>query len=92
MKKLFIALGVIVVVLIGAVIALVTLVNPNQFKPLIVEQVQKNTGYELVIEGDLGWTFFPSVGLSIGRTELKNPEALASQTCLPLIVWALRFQ
>ncbi|QIA63857.1 AsmA family protein [Vibrio astriarenae] len=77
MKKLFIALGVIVVVLIGAVIALVTLVNPNQFKPLIVEQIQKNTGYELVIEGDLGWTFFPSVGLSIGRTELKNPAGFS---------------
>ncbi|WP_394239980.1 AsmA family protein [Vibrio astriarenae] len=77
MKKLFIALGVIVVVLIGAVIGLVTLVNPNQFKPLIVEQVQKNTGYELVIEGDLGWTFFPSVGLSIGRTELKNPAGFS---------------
>lgn len=77
MKKLFITLGVIVVVLIGAVIALVTLVNPNQFKPLIVEQVQKNTGYELVIEGDLGWTFFPSVGLSIGRTELKNPAGFS---------------
>ncbi|MGR5542938.1 AsmA family protein, partial [Vibrio campbellii] len=58
MKKLFIALGVIVVVLIGAVVALVTLVNPNQFKPLIVEQVKKNTGYELVIDGDLSWEFF----------------------------------
>ncbi|CAM4429441.1 AsmA family protein [Vibrio agarivorans] len=79
MKKLFIALGVIVVVLIGAVVALVTLVNPNQFKPLIVEQVKKNTGYELVIDGDLSWEFFPSVGLSIGRTELRNPQGFSQQ-------------
>ncbi|MGR5119180.1 AsmA family protein [Vibrio astriarenae] len=79
MKKLFIALGVIVVVLIGAVVALVTLVNPNQFKPLIVEQVKKNTGYELVIDGDLSWEFFPSIGLSIGRTELRNPPGFSQQ-------------
>ncbi|MDR9827949.1 AsmA family protein [Vibrio sp. FNV 38] len=77
MKKLFIALGVIVVIVVGAVIALVTLINPNQFKPLIVEQVQKATGLELAIEGDIGWQFFPSVGLSIGRTELRNPQGFS---------------
>ena len=48
--------------------------NPNQFKPLIVEQAQKHTGLELVIEGDISWQFFPSIGFELGQTELRNPE------------------
>ncbi|MGL6313232.1 AsmA family protein [Vibrio sp. WXL103] len=77
MKKLLIILGVLVVIVTSAIIALVTLVNPNQFKPLIVEQVEQHTGMSLVIDGDISWQFFPSVGLAIGRTELRNPEGFS---------------
>ncbi|WP_254789872.1 AsmA family protein, partial [Vibrio cholerae] len=41
MKKLFISLLGLVVLIVGALLALVLLVNPNQFKPLIVEQAKK---------------------------------------------------
>ena len=61
MKKLLIFIAIPVVVVIAAILALVLLVNPNQFKPLIVEQAQKHTGLELVIEGDISWQFFPSI-------------------------------
>lgn len=74
MKKLLIFVAVPVSVVIAAVLALVLLVNPNQFKPLIVEQAQKHTGLELVIEGDISWQFFPSIGFELGQTELRNPE------------------
>ncbi|CDU07651.1 putative AsmA protein [Vibrio coralliirubri] len=74
MKKLLIFIAVPVFVLIAAILALVLLVNPNQFKPLIVEQAQKHTGLELVIEGDISWQFFPSIGFELGQTELRNPE------------------
>ncbi|MGB1972753.1 MAG: AsmA family protein [Vibrio toranzoniae] len=74
MKKLLIFVAVPVFVVIAAVLALVLLVNPNQFKPLIVEQAQKHTGLELVIEGDISWQFFPSIGFELGQTELRNPE------------------
>ena len=74
MKKLLIFIAVPVSVVIAAILALVLLVNPNQFKPLIVEQAQKHTGLELVIEGDISWQFFPSIGFELGQTELRNPE------------------
>ncbi|MFS1935225.1 AsmA family protein [Vibrio splendidus] len=74
MKKLLIFIAVPVFVVIAAILALVLLVNPNQFKPLIVEQAQKHTGLELVIEGDISWQFFPSIGFELGQTELRNPE------------------
>ncbi|PTP88617.1 AsmA family protein [Vibrio splendidus] len=74
MKKLLIFIAVPVFVVVAAILALVLLVNPNQFKPLIVEQAQKHTGLELVIEGDISWQFFPSIGFELGQTELRNPE------------------
>ncbi|MEZ8624863.1 AsmA family protein [Vibrio splendidus] len=74
MKKLLIFIAVPVFVVVAAILALVLLVNPNQFKPLIVEQAQKHTGLELVIEGDISWQFFPSIGFELDQTELRNPE------------------
>ncbi|MEZ8095586.1 AsmA family protein [Photobacterium swingsii] len=77
MKKfLYILLALVLVVVIG-IAALLALVDPNQFKPLIAEQVKKNTGRELVINGDIDWRFFPSVGFTLGETEFRNPEGFA---------------
>ncbi|WP_099611373.1 AsmA family protein [Vibrio fujianensis] len=73
MKKLSLFIAMLLVIVVGAIAALVIFVNPNQFKPLIVEQTKKHTGLELVIDGDIHWTFFPSIGLELGKTELKNP-------------------
>ena len=77
MKKiLYILLGLIVLVVIGIGV-LVTFVNPNQFKPLLTEQVKKMTGRDLVINGDISWRFFPTLGLSVGDTEFRNPAGFA---------------
>ncbi len=77
MKKLLLIVAIPIVLVVGAILALTIFVNPNQFKPLIVEKVQEQTGLELVIEGDLGWKFFPSIGLELGRTELRNPQGFS---------------
>lgn len=74
MKKIALIIAIPVFAIVVAVLALVLLVNPNQFKPLIVEQAKNQTGLELVIEGDISWTFFPSIGFELGKTELKNPQ------------------
>ncbi|MEC6796663.1 AsmA family protein [Photobacterium sp. S4TG1] len=77
MKKiLYILLGLILLVVIG-IGALVTFVNPNQFKPMLTEQVKKMTGRDLVINGDISWRFFPTLGLSVGETEFRNPVGFA---------------
>ncbi|MGL4191811.1 MAG: AsmA family protein [Vibrio sp.] len=73
MKKLFLFVLGVVVLLVAALLALVLLVNPNQFKPLIVEQAKQQTGLDLVMEGDIGWQFYPSIGFELGKTELRNP-------------------
>ncbi|MCL9782627.1 AsmA family protein [Vibrio sp. S4M6] len=78
MKKLLLFISAIIILIVIGLTALVTLVNPNQFKPLIVEQVKKQTGLELIIQGDIHWQFFPSIGLEMGKTELKNPKGFSN--------------
>ncbi|MGR5235724.1 AsmA family protein [Vibrio alfacsensis] len=77
MKKLLLIVAIPVVVILAVVLALTIFVNPNQFKPLIVEKAQEQSGLELVIEGDISWQFFPSIGFELGRTELRNPQGFS---------------
>lgn len=77
MKKIiYILLGLALAALI-AIAALVSLIDPNQFKPQLAEQVKKSTGRELVMEGDIGWRFWPSLGLSLEKVALRNPAGFA---------------
>ena len=74
--KLFlkIAAGLLVLILL-AVIIVVTVVDPNDYKPQIQEQVKKSINRDLVITGDLGWSFYPLLGFQSGQVTLYNsPE------------------
>ncbi len=70
----------LVLIAIIAMVSLAMFVSPNRFKPVIVEQVMKKTGRELTIDGDLSWTFFPSVGLKTGHVLLSNPAGFTPKT------------
>ncbi|MCX7134719.1 AsmA family protein [Aeromonas sp.] len=77
MKKIiYILLGLALAALVS-IVALVSLIDPNQFKPQLVDQVRKSTGRELVIQGDIGWRFWPSLGLSLEQVALRNPAGFA---------------
>ncbi|TKF36016.1 AsmA family protein [Enterovibrio norvegicus] len=84
MKKiLYILLGLVLLVVV-AIGVLVTVINPNDFKPLITEEVKKTTGRELVIDGDMSWRFWPSLGLSVEKLQFKNPEGFAEPNLVSL--------
>lgn len=71
--KLFVKLLIALLTLfILAIVVLFTVVDPNDYKPEIQAQVKKAINRELVINGDLGWTFFPQLGFSSGEIKLKN--------------------
>ncbi len=77
MKKIIYILLGLALAAVVAIAALVSLIDPNQFKPQLVEQVRKSTGRELVIQGDIGWRFWPSLGLSLEQVALRNPVGFA---------------
>ncbi|TNJ25898.1 AsmA family protein [Aeromonas sobria] len=77
MKKIiYIVLGVVVAAVV-AIAALVSLIDPNQFKPQLAEQVRNSTGRELVMTGAIDWRFWPSLGLSLEQVALRNPAGFA---------------
>ncbi|USD64424.1 AsmA family protein [Vibrio sp. SCSIO 43136] len=82
MKKLLWIVGSLFALVLVAIVALVLFINPNQFKPLIVDQAKQQTGLELVIDGDIGWQFFPTLGFNLGQTQLKNPQGFSSENML----------
>lgn len=66
--------------LIGVgVVALVYLVDWNDFKDTIKNQVKQQTGRDLTIAGDLNPSVFPWAGIEIGEISLANAEGFGDQ-------------
>ncbi|MCC5857256.1 MAG: AsmA family protein [Ectothiorhodospiraceae bacterium] len=78
-KWLAIAVGAFVIIVVALVAALLILVDPNDYRDDISRLVKENTGQELVIEGDIRLSFFPWLGLDLGRTRLENREGFGEQ-------------
>jgi AsmA protein len=82
MKTLFKAVGIIlvvvVVVVIGAAVALPLLIDPEDVKKEVTAKVREETGRELKIVGDVGFSVFPWLGLETGRVEFGNPPGFQS--------------
>ncbi len=65
-------------VIAGVGIAVATL-DPNDYKEQIAAQVKKATGRDLTLTGDIHWSFFPWLGLNLGKTSLANAEGFGDQ-------------
>lgn len=71
---------VVLVLVVGVgIAALVYLVDWNDFKDTIQNQVKKQTGRDLTIAGDLSPSVFPWAGISIGQIDLANAEGFGDQ-------------
>ncbi len=75
MKKLITTFAILVVVIIAGMSALVMLVNPNDFKHYMVQQVEKRSGYQLKLTGDLRWHVWPKLSILSGPMSLTAPGA-----------------
>jgi AsmA protein len=73
LKLLGMVITVTILILIIAVISIVTFVSPNRLKPILTAKVMQHTGRQLTIDGNLSWSFFPSLGVKTGHMELGNP-------------------
>lgn len=54
----------------------------NDFKAEITRKVEQQTGRQLQIAGDIGWTIYPSLGLSLSDVKLSNPKGFAQEQML----------
>lgn len=75
-------LAILVTLVLFVTLYLTVFFDPNDFKPEIVNAVNKQTGRELVIGDDLSWTFFPALGINLGGISLSNPEGFTPKSML----------
>ncbi|MBY5920818.1 AsmA family protein [Ferrimonas balearica] len=68
-KGLLLALLAVVVV-VGGYLAF--FFDLNSFKGPIADKVKQVTGRDLVIDGDIGWSLYPTLGLDLAKIQLGN--------------------
>jgi AsmA protein len=64
-------LGLIALFVI-AIVALVATFDPNKYRGELAKIVKEKTGRTLAVEGKIGLTFYPSIGVAVGKTSLSE--------------------
>jgi AsmA protein len=64
--------GLVVVVVVAAAVLIPMFFDPNDYKDELATLAKEHTGRELTIEGDIGLSVFPWIGLDLGVVELGN--------------------
>lgn len=82
--KQFFSLGLkivlaLILVIAAVLVSLPFLVNPNDYKDTISEQVKAYTGRTLNIPGDIQLSIFPWLGAKLGKVELENSAGFGRQ-------------
>lgn len=75
MRRVITTLAILLVVVVAGMTALVLLVNPNDFRTYMVQQVEQRSGYQLQVGGDLRWHVWPQLSILAGRMSLTAPGA-----------------
>lgn len=75
MRRVITTLAILLVVVVAGMTALVLLVNPNDFRTYMVQQVKQRSGYQLQVSGDLRWHVWPQLSILAGRMSLTAPGA-----------------
>ena len=78
-RYLVIALVVLVIVFVAGAVILVATVDPNDYKEEIVAKVKDVTGRDLKLEGDIGFSFFPKLGVKLGQAEFGNAAGFGKE-------------
>jgi AsmA protein len=83
MKRIFkilgIVVGVVVVLFAVAAIAVSLLFDPNDYKGEITAAVQKATGRQLTLDGDLELAVFPTIRIAVGGATLSNAPGFGDE-------------
>lgn len=78
LKYTLIAAASLVGLLVVAVVIIAAIFDPNDYKPLLVERVQKQYQRTLAIPDRIELSFFPSLGAKLGAVSLSEPRSSES--------------
>ncbi|HTQ75754.1 MAG TPA: AsmA family protein [Burkholderiales bacterium] len=72
LKYLLYAVVAVAVLIVIAVAAVVATFDPNKYKGELAKVVKEKTGRTLTVEGKIGLSLFPSLGVDVGKTSLSE--------------------
>jgi AsmA protein len=72
-------IGCLVALIVVAVIAIVLLVDPNDYRDDIERLVEQKTGRALTLSGDLELSFFPWLALEVGPASLADAPGFGAE-------------
>ena len=73
LKKILLALLLLIIGLFAGFWALNRWVDPNHFKPQIEAKISQHSGYPVEIQGNLTWTLFPWLGVELNQVIVQSP-------------------
>ena len=73
-RALLIVIAVPLVLILAAAILIPLLVDKQRILELAAEEVYKQSGATLQVDGDVGLSIFPTLGVSLGEVSLTMPE------------------
>ncbi|NWO04364.1 MAG: AsmA family protein [Alteromonadaceae bacterium] len=68
LRYAFSAVIALIVLAVAAVAIAIAVIDPNDYKPQIEAAVEDKTNLDLILEGDIGWSFIP-LGLELNQVE-----------------------
>ncbi|MCK5424161.1 MAG: AsmA family protein [Emcibacter sp.] len=84
MKKLGLGLGILIVVVIGAILIVPSFLNWNEYKVEIEETASEYTGRTVVIKGDISMSLLPMTALSVKDVSVTNLDGGRAEYMLSL--------
>src|SRR5712692_4425316 len=79
MKKLLIAIAVLVVLVIAAALIIPFVIPTDTYKQQLIARVKDATGRDLRVDGKMSFSLFPVVGLEANNVSFSNPPGAASK-------------
>ena len=73
-KLIAFAVAGIIILSVAAALILPRMIDPNNYRDDIAQQVYDNTGLTLTIDGPIGWSVFPWLGLVLEQVNVKGAD------------------
>lgn len=80
LRILLAAVGIVAIIGVAAVVYVTTFLDPEDFKPRLIEVVEEQTGLNLALDGPITWSFYPRIGVGVSQARAWLPEQTEEQT------------
>ena len=92
MRKLLFGILIVVVSIVAVALISPSLIDWNDYRDEIADQIRKATGRDFVINGDVDFQLLPAPTLSVGDSRLANLEGAAAPDMVRLESFDMRIQ